>query len=442
MASARRLGVFILAIGLVSCERGLEPPAPPGPISRIDGKPLDAGRLAALEAAGEGCAVTRLDPDGSARGFAVPRARLPFTVPPISRSGLSRIGNGRAHRVEVVDTVGRPVIMMCWVPASLGVEQMAQLAVKTSDPDAWQRLFDALEMARPWSYDISRQLYDREAREFTSLMLAADTGAAVPASGLTARDEECHAGPMESRRPKGAPASDTGTIVAREDWCSCFNWTVTISGNGGNWEINVFFSYCNGNTGTDYGSMIGGGYWQWPCGGNSYDERDGLRALYTQYQASYIPGCNEFLYQPSTPHFDWPLIRSHGAGESWNYALLRTTIHDGLEQLWAKNQIVITSNNRVYSTPKHQADIYDAAGISPRPKNSRHIYGDAADIHSADDTVIWQAIRDTAYHALNPRPCMEPWTISRLRWVHIDYRTSPFAVLRFTNGCPTGWVNP
>jgi uncharacterized protein YcbK (DUF882 family) len=83
--------------------------------------------------------------------------------------------------------------------------------------------------------------------------------------------------------------------------------------------------------------------------------------------------------------------------------------------------------NSGYRNPIYNASVSIA-------KNSRHMYGDAADISSKrdfnGDGVIdrkdWKVLSDAAH---NRGACVEPFSMTG-NWVHMDWRPS---------GCPAGW---
>jgi hypothetical protein len=104
----------------------------------------------------------------------------------------------------------------------------------------------------------------------------------------------------------------------------------------------------------------------------------------------------------------------------------------------------ITTSNRVYTTPHHNyyVDTLQRDKLGHRVKltpNSRHVYGDAADI-SVPDSANWGNLSNYAYKLGPTQPCREPWSLSHTH-LHLDLRTDPRAVLR-SPSCPPEYVIP
>jgi hypothetical protein len=159
-----------------------------------------------------------------------------------------------------------------------------------------------------------------------------------------------------------------------------------------------------------------------------------MRQEYIDQSLHYIPDCGDFSPQPSTAHFSWPVIQSHGT-DIWDFAIFRSYLSSGLETLHADTAFSITTGNRVYSTPVHNAEI---PGHAP---NSRHVYGDAADIY-VPDHANWTNLRNHAYY-LSPRPCAEPWEWSPNHpHLHLDYRYNSAAFDRHTSCADDGLAIP
>jgi hypothetical protein len=180
-----------------------------------------------------------------------------------------------------------------------------------------------------------------------------------------------------------------------------------------------------------------------PCPG-PVPEVDSLRRQYGTPRT--LPDCSLFLHEPSGTGGwpGWASIRSHGTGAFWsNYALYRDYLKTGLDNLHANYPIIISEANRIYSTPAKQ-DYVDAHQNPPvSHPNGRHIYGDAADIHS--DSTSWDGIFAAAatYMSLNGHPpCREPRSATFPIHVHVDLRIASGAVRQYTdNGglCPPGY---
>jgi hypothetical protein len=230
--------------------------------------------------------------------------------------------------------------------------------------------------------------------------------------------------------PEGASVSWSWTSEAPSDPTtvngSCFN----------NVDCNIpvyaegrmdFFVQVNGESGFAFEHIQ---FAVPPCNGAT--EQADLDDLRKQYRSSpsinyTMPACGDFQHQPSG-FVGWSIIQSHGDYHS--HAIYRSYLDAALLELSTRATVVITTSNRVYSTPKHQLF------LNPGSPNSRHIYGDAADIHSDSNT--WEALR-TAAKNYSEVPCVEPETLSQSAHVHVDYRRHLSAIRRWTGPCPNGW---
>ena len=165
------------------------------------------------------------------------------------------------------------------------------------------------------------------------------------------------------------------------------------------------------------------GTWLWPgvpspppCG----DERDVIVQQYPDHGVLFTPACSDLRQtitqdeQPA-PHFSFASLQSPDT--SW--AILRGSLLGGLETIRYKYGIDLVINSG-YRTPFH-----NCCQITPRgTPNSRHIYGDAADI--ATNSVNWHSIQS---YGKSAGACVEPAQKSGLGHVHVDWRGI----------CPTGW---
>lgn len=145
----------------------------------------------------------------------------------------------------------------------------------------------------------------------------------------------------------------------------------------------------------------------------------------------YVPACEELHYRPTTFNFGWNLIQSHGT--YFDYAMFQNALASGLEELYADTAYTITTDNRIYSSPLHQDY------VSPGAPDGRHIYGDAADIHTFSES-NWNRTEGWVV-SLSPTPCAEPIGISTINHYHIDYRTVDGEANEW-GACPTGWSLP
>lgn len=412
----RRMSAIFALFSVLACnDRAIDFMEPDRAGSELDGRPLDPKRMAELRAIGEGCAVSATDGAGVRRGFAMPRGRLPFAVPAIDRDPATGLGNGIVRRI-VVHREDGPVTWSCWFPNTFTREQLAVALAESRQSGQWTEIFAGLRDARELPEDFEGVISDPEAMQFEKEMLA---GTSRSPTNSALNDEGCW---LENRR--------SSAKTARFDcFMECEGWDVTIWFNGDTWSIHFQFYACESQGGGGYGWLIGNGYLPW-CGGSYPNDADVLREQYRTYSLAVVPGCEYFSYQPSTTHFGYDVIRSHD--RDYAYAILRNVLATGLETLYGYTPFSITTSNRVYSSPAHQAV------IGPGAMNSRHVYGDAADIHSTAST--WQPLRDDASN-LSPTPCAEPLSISTYNHVHLDYRVADGALNR-SDDCPTGWALP
>jgi hypothetical protein len=158
-----------------------------------------------------------------------------------------------------------------------------------------------------------------------------------------------------------------------------------------------------------------------PCSGTQImNGQDSLRQQYIDRGLEATPGCEELYYQPYFGFLTWTDIRSRGpyttTDPELQYAIFQTTIQLQLETLHNDTAFSITQANRVYSTPAHNATILGYA------LNSRHVYGDAADIQVWNENFSsWERLRRKAYNLLIFVPCAEPWSLSHTH-LHLDWR--------------------
>jgi len=465
MKLIRRLplaAIVVSSIAGLSCEQAQEPVAPRpsanAPGSSLASQPLDNAKLERFRGLGEGCAVGAADSAGTLRGFATPRNALPFVVPPIQTNPSSHRGNGRVVRMVITRRLGAPITFTCWLPKTLTVEQLSALVRGSDNDERWQTLLSNLASARQLPPANERSNLSPEAAAFESEMIEPDsttlggphfvsranTDEASAADKSHALSLDCDEyemgrGPRRpgSTDPSGPPHRQSGT-------CSCYEWGATIWYDGSSWHFSVSFSFCGGGGGGDYAWMIDNGYWAWPCGGLEADQRDKMRQQYIDSALTQTPSCSDFSWQSSSTHFSWSVVQSHALETAYDpyfaYGIYRSTLSSGLETLYADTAFTLTTSNRIYSTPHHNYTLPTHA------TNSRHVYGDAADIQSkfdnpvsSNDSLRWNGLRNHAKN-LSPRPCAEPYAWSRTH-LHIDYRAASGALAGLT-ACPSTLTIP
>jgi len=153
---------------------------------------------------------------------------------------------------------------------------------------------------------------------------------------------------------------------------------------------------------------LGSTYFQ-SCGA----DRDTIIAEYTQYNVGLTPTCADFTQTAHSANFTFAEL--NGGDHAW--AIIRGSLLNGLECVRSGNGNVALNINSGYRCPVRNAAVGGAS-------QSRHMFGDAADIASNAGT--WQALHDAGK---NCGACVEPQSVSGSGHVHVDWR----------GGCPQGW---
>jgi hypothetical protein len=184
----------------------------------------------------------------------------------------------------------------------------------------------------------------------------------------------------------------------------------------------------------------------WTCSQTAVP--NGRDSLQTQYKdtlaypahdtlkvkADTVPPCAQFdtMTVAISPSFTWSVVQSHSTGGTFDppfvFAIFRQTLKTNLEALHTDTLFSLTESNRIYSTPHHNYVIdtlaRDANGIRKKlTPNSRHIYGDAADI-SIDNRSLaeWNSLLAHADTVFSGKlACVEPreWSATHF---HVDFR--------------------
>ena len=142
--------------------------------------------------------------------------------------------------------------------------------------------------------------------------------------------------------------------------------------------------------------------------------RDAIIAEYAQYGVAFTPTCADFTQTAHSAHFSFAELNSG----DYTWAIIGGSLLNGLECVRTGNGNTPLIINSGYRNPAHNANI---PGAAPQ---SRHMFGDAADIASNAGT--WQALRNAGK---NCGACVEPQNVSGTGHVHVDWR----------GGCPQGW---
>jgi hypothetical protein len=149
------------------------------------------------------------------------------------------------------------------------------------------------------------------------------------------------------------------------------------------------------------------------------DEIDMLRQQYIDMSKNTVPARNEFINEGSTAHFNL----DEGACNCGNHTYHLWSIMNRLEQVRTALHHSMTVNSG-YRCPIHNSNIGGAA-------NSRHIYGDAADIAVEDfnndgsaNQDDWDTLAQIAQTNINNSGntgYVEPYDRTGT-WVHMDWR--------------------
>jgi len=368
-----------------------------------------------MRAFGEGCAVVSVSQSGTQRGFAVARQDLPFELPPVVRGANSGGGNGVIRRIVLRRPEGT-VTLNCIVPLSLPHQAFASSVEGTFGNDAWKTLLSSVETARELPAGFDAPSLDGDIATFEQELLKRQRTEV----GASLQWEECYE--WELNR---APASRASFDCSM----ACVGWDITITFNGDSWSFNLSLYGCVYQGGSGYGWLVGNGYVNW-CGGSNPNDADVLREQYKNHQLNVIPACSYFLHQPESQYFGYDVIESHDLGRQYTHAIFRNSVKDAIDALYSQLSITITTSNRIYTSPNHQYYLNSGA------MNSRHVYGDAADIHSTSTT--WDDLKVDMLNVLDTDPCVEPKHIFGGNHLHIDYRSHSGALAQHSS-CPTGW---
>jgi|GEM_PF-7070609 len=142
--------------------------------------------------------------------------------------------------------------------------------------------------------------------------------------------------------------------------------------------------------------------------------RDAIIAEYPQYGVSFTPTCADFTQNAHSAHFTFAELNSG----DYTWAIIRNSLLTGLECVRTGNGNQPLTINSGYRNPAHNAGI---PGAAPQ---SRHMFGDGADI--ASNARNWQGLHNIGK---NCGACVEPQNVSGAGHVHVDWRGS----------CPQNW---
>lgn len=149
------------------------------------------------------------------------------------------------------------------------------------------------------------------------------------------------------------------------------------------------------------------------------DERDTLIAEYQSEGVGFRPFCSSFTQSvPTQSQYSFGSPRQSNtwsAGDEFHWAILKDTVTGNLYCVlndYGSTPTMVSG----YRNPKHNTAIGGA-------NNSRHVYGDAADIDTpaAPDDDAYNALRAIAKGGSCSIACVEPRDISQSHF-HVDYR--------------------
>ena len=143
------------------------------------------------------------------------------------------------------------------------------------------------------------------------------------------------------------------------------------------------------------------------------DQRNTIIQEYRNYGVSFIPSCASFTRTKRSAHFSFAELNTG----DFLWAIITDRLLNGLENVRSRNgsrPLILTS---AYRNPSRNRRV----GGAPQ---SRHMFGDAADISSNAST--FDRLRSAGKGS---GACCEPKSLSGTGHVHVDYR----------GGCPAGW---
>jgi hypothetical protein len=143
------------------------------------------------------------------------------------------------------------------------------------------------------------------------------------------------------------------------------------------------------------------------------DQRDTIIREYRTYRVNLYPRCADFTQTAHSQNFTFAQLNSG----DYTWAIIRDSLLTGLECVRTANGNVNLTINSGYRNPAHNAQV---GGES----QSRHMFGDAADIASNSQT--WDPLHDAGKSC---NACVEPRSATFPGHVHVDWR----------GACPQGW---
>ena len=156
-------------------------------------------------------------------------------------------------------------------------------------------------------------------------------------------------------------------------------------------------------------------------------ELDILRQEYIDTQKRKVPARGEFVigWRRRSKHFSCDEFNSSRSTKGEEYRWILCTILDNLERVQSAARVPKMTINSGYRNPLRQIQI----GSAPE---SRHLYGDAADMSLVDFDGNGKITMDdwllVSKAAKQSGACVEPFRLTPT-WIHMDWR----------GACPSGW---
>jgi hypothetical protein len=158
------------------------------------------------------------------------------------------------------------------------------------------------------------------------------------------------------------------------------------------------------------------------------DQRDTIIQEYETYATPYYPACSEFTQNTGDATYTFTALNQG----TYSWAVLRSYFIGKLNALAQLNTFQI---NSAYRNPAREKQVSLAQTGGRYHPGSRHQYGDAVDVNTAQATWL-------TYHndGLNLGACVEPINVQGNSYAHahLDWRSQAAAVPHFAS-CPSGW---
>ena len=143
---------------------------------------------------------------------------------------------------------------------------------------------------------------------------------------------------------------------------------------------------------------------------------------YVSPKTPFVPACSTFTQTSGSVDFPFDQLNT---GDYPNWAILRSVLFAGLDTMqqacW--NQIGPAPApvcNFTFTITSGYRNPADNASTPHSGHNSRHMFGDAADIATFKNQTTWNVVRAIA-KSNTVNGCVEPQNISTLNHVHVEW---------------------